>query len=59
MSAIPAMPNQEPSPEVKDIIKEWCRLNEVKYGPEWKKILAKEMAEKTMKELGPLLSKLV
>jgi hypothetical protein len=37
----------EPSPEVRAILKEFCRLQREKYGPEWTRILAKEMAEKT------------
>ncbi len=36
-----------PSPEVRAILKEFCKKQEEKYGPDWKKILAAEMAEKT------------
>lgn len=35
----------EPSPEVKALIKEFCRVEREKHGPEWKKILAKQMAK--------------
>lgn len=41
------MTQREPSPEVKAIIKQWVEHNRAKYGPDWKKILAKEMADKT------------
>ena len=37
----------EASPEVKAIIREFCRIQREKYGPDWKKILAKEMAGKS------------
>jgi hypothetical protein len=43
-----------PSPEVKAIMKEWCEMQRQKYGPDWKRILAKEMTEQTM----PLIEKL-
>jgi putative transposase len=37
----------EPSPEVKAILKKFCDIQREKYGPDWKKILAAEMAEKS------------
>jgi hypothetical protein len=45
----------EPSPEVKKIIGEFCRIQREKYGEDWKKILAKEMAAKTTPVLEALL----
>jgi hypothetical protein len=36
-----------PSPEVRAILKAFCEKQREKYGEDWKKILAKEMAEKT------------
>lgn len=45
----------EASPEVKAIIKEWCEMQRVKYGPDWKRILATEMAEKSAPVLSALL----
>jgi hypothetical protein len=45
----------EPSPEVKAIIREFCDIQRAKYGPDWKKILAKEMAEKSKPFLEALL----
>lgn len=35
----------EPSPEVKAIIREFCRVNREKYGPDWKRIVAQQMAK--------------
>lgn len=40
------MDKSEPSKEVQEILHEWCNLQREKYGPQWKRILAKEMAEK-------------
>jgi len=42
----------KPSPEVKAILKEWCEMQRAKYGPDWKRILANEMAAKS----APILS---
>lgn len=42
-----------PTAEVKAIFKEFCKINKEKYGDNWKEILAKEMADKTMRELPP------
>lgn len=36
---------KEPSPEAKAAVREFCKLQREKYGPEWKKILAAEMAK--------------
>lgn len=44
-----------PSPEVKAIIGEFCRIQREKYGPNWKRILAEEMAAKT----APVLQKFI
>lgn len=44
----------EPTPEVKEILREFCRIQQEKYGPGWKKILAKEMTEKTMPFAGAI-----
>ena len=44
-----------PSPEVRKILKDFCSIQEEKYGPEWKTILAKEMAEKSTPFLNALL----
>lgn len=41
----------QPSPEVKALLKEWCKMQEEKYGPDWKKVLAKEMAAKTVEKM--------
>lgn len=35
----------EPSPEVRAVISEFCKVQRAKYGPDWKKILAREMAD--------------
>lgn len=32
-----------PSPEVRALIKQWVALNQQKYGPDWKRLLAQEM----------------
>jgi hypothetical protein len=45
----------ESSPEVKAIIKEFCEFQRVKYGPDWKRILAEEMAAKTAPVISALL----
>ncbi len=45
----------EPSPEVRAMMQEFVRINKEKYGPDWKNILAKQMAEKAV----PVLSKLL
>lgn len=45
----------EPSPEVKKIIGEFVRVNREKYGDDWKKILAKEMADQSRPFLEALL----
>ena len=45
----------EPSPVVKKIIGEFVRVNREKYGPDWKKILAKEMADQSRPVLEALL----
>lgn len=34
---------------IKDLIREWCEVNEKLYGPDWKKIVAKEISEDLMK----------
>ncbi len=34
------------SPELKEAFKEFARVNEAKYGPDWKEKLAAEFAEK-------------
>jgi hypothetical protein len=44
-----------PSPEVKAAIKKFVDLQREKYGPDWKKILAAEMAAKTAPVLEALL----
>jgi hypothetical protein len=49
-------PKIEPSPEVKAMIREWVRLNEAKYGPDWKKKLAEEMTAKSMPAINALLA---
>lgn len=48
-SATPIAPSNTPapSPEVRAILKRFCDLQRAKYGPEWKRLLAAEMAEKT------------
>jgi hypothetical protein len=45
----------EPSPEVKAILKEFCDIQRAKYGPDWKKNLAAEMAAKSAPFLEELL----
>jgi len=46
----------EPSPEVKELIREWVKLNKKKYGPKWKEILAQEMTEQSMPLINELLN---
>lgn len=46
-----------PSPEAKAIIKQWCDLNREKYGPDWKNILAKQMADASRPYLEALFKK--
>lgn len=36
---------KEPSPEVRAIIKKFVEVNREKYGPDWKKIVSKQMAD--------------
>jgi hypothetical protein len=45
----------EPSPEVKKILGEFCRIQREKYGDDWKAIPAKEMSAKTTPFLQALL----
>ena len=45
----------EPSPEVKAILKTWCDMQRDKYGPDWKKILAAEMAKASMPYVNAIL----
>ena len=46
------------SPELKALLKSWCTLQEEKYGPDWKKKLAKEMTQEPQtQELLKILSK--
>lgn len=45
-----------PSPEVKAIIGEFCRIQREKYGPDWKRILAEEMAAQTRPFLEKVLA---
>lgn len=48
----------QPSPEVKAIVKEWVDMQQDKYGPDWKEILADEMAEDFCQKYGPVLNEL-
>lgn len=34
-----------PHPEVRAVMKEFCDVQRARYGPDWKKILAKQMAD--------------
>jgi len=34
-----------PSPEVRALLKEWCDIERAKYGLDWKKIVAKQLAD--------------
>lgn len=34
-----------PSPETKAIVKEWCEMQRAKYGPDWKRVVAKQMSD--------------
>ena len=45
MAADGASVTKEPPPEVRAILKEWCDMQREKYGPDWKRILAREMAD--------------
>jgi len=47
-------PWEKPLPEVRAILKEWCDMQRMKYGPDWKRILAREMVEKQ----APVIDKL-
>jgi len=49
-------PWEKPSPEVRAILKQFCDIQREKYGPDWKRILAKEMTEKTAPVIDKLLS---
>ena len=42
------------SPESKAALKEWVKQQEEKYGPDWKRIKAEEMAQ----EIAPTLERL-
>lgn len=44
----------EVSAEVKALLKGWCKMQEEKYGKDWKNILAKDMADKTIKDLAEI-----
>ena len=44
-----------PSPELKALLAEFCRIQREKYGPDWKAVLAKEMADKTAPVVEGLL----
>jgi hypothetical protein len=50
------MGRAEPSAEVKKILGEFCRIQRDKYGPDWKKILAKEMADQSRPFLEALVA---
>ncbi len=52
------MKSMEASPEVKAILKDYCRKKEAELGPNWKEIEAKRMAEQTTAALGPFLTAL-
>ncbi len=41
----------KPSPEVKAILLDFCRVNEAKYGPDWKAILARELTDDMVKNV--------
>lgn len=45
----------ELSPEVKQMISKFVQIQRLKYGPDWKNILAAEMAAKT----APVVEKLL
>lgn len=44
-----------PSPEVKALLGEFCRIQREKHGEDWKRILAEEMAAKT----APVLQRFI
>jgi hypothetical protein len=43
------------SPEVRTMLREFCKIQREKYGPDWKRILAKEMTEKTAPYVDAIL----
>ena len=45
----------EPSPEVKSILKEFVRVQRDKHGPDWKRVVAADMAKKTTPVIEALL----
>jgi hypothetical protein len=45
----------EPPPEVRAILKSWIAQQREKYGPDWKEILAAEMAAKTEPVISAML----
>lgn len=46
------------SPEAKGMMRDWAKMQEKKYGPDWKRILAEEIAAKTAPMLQALLGRL-
>lgn len=46
---------KEPSPEVRAVLREFCKIQREKYGPDWKRIFAKEMTEKTAPYIDAIL----
>jgi hypothetical protein len=50
-----AVVTEKPSPEVQDVLRKWCNLQRQKYGPLWKRKLAKEMAAKQKPVLDKIL----
>ena len=49
------MSTPDPSPEVKAILREFVRVKKEKYGDDWKKIVAGELADQTTPVLRALL----
>lgn len=48
----PIIDDSDPKNTAKEIIKSWCDYNREKYGPNWKEIVAAEMAKDTVTELA-------
>jgi hypothetical protein len=48
----------EPSPEVKNILKSYCKAKRAELGPNWKEITASKMAEETTQAVMPFVEKL-
>jgi len=49
-------PWEQPSPEIRAVLKKFCDVQQEKYGPDWKRILARQMAEEFRSHIEKILT---